>query len=193
MRTLFSGARLGNCLRHALNKLPGKLTAIAPPVRKALRSQFHTLLYWARQRKGLQVFALGQRLRHFADHVAQRAGVANGERVRRWFQDKKAGWYAVLEDPQMPATSTLLDQAHNAIERKRFAMKGFHHPGGSQQAFLTGLAHLYNLVPYQRRAAHTGQCGVEVEGGKVSTRDWLLNLHTLTSGGLQCTAATLHH
>ncbi len=162
MRTLFSGARLGNCLRHALNKLPGKLTAIASPVRKALRSQCHTLLYRARQRQGLQVFALGQRLRHFADHVAQRAGVANGERVRRWFQDKKAGWYAVLEDPQMPATSTLLDQAHNAIERKLFAMKGFHHPGGSQQAFLTGLAHLYNLVPYQRRAAHTGQCGVEV-------------------------------
>jgi hypothetical protein len=24
------------------------------------------------------VFALGQRLRHFADHVAQKAGVANG-------------------------------------------------------------------------------------------------------------------
>jgi hypothetical protein len=47
MRTLFSGARLGNCLRHALNKLPGKLTAIASPVRKALRSQCHTLLYRA--------------------------------------------------------------------------------------------------------------------------------------------------
>jgi hypothetical protein len=27
----------------------------------------------------------------------------------------------VLADPQMPATSTLLDQAHNAIERKLFA------------------------------------------------------------------------
>ena len=48
----------------------------------------------------------------------------------------QAGWYAVLTDPQMPVTSTLLDQAHNAIERKLFAMKGFHHPGGSQQAFL---------------------------------------------------------
>src|SRR4029453_11620211 len=56
MRTLFPGARLGNCLRHALNKLPGKLVAIASPVRKALRSQFHTLLYRARQRKGLRVF-----------------------------------------------------------------------------------------------------------------------------------------
>jgi len=61
MRTLFPGARLGNCLRHAINKLPGKLTAIPSAVRKALRSQFHTLLYRARQRKGLRVFALGQR------------------------------------------------------------------------------------------------------------------------------------
>jgi hypothetical protein len=176
MRALFPGARLGNCLRHAVNKLPGKLTAIASPVRKALRTQFHTLWYRARQRKGLRVFALGQRLRHFANHVAATAWVANGERVRRWFQDKKAGWYAVLEDPQMPVTSTLLDQAHNAFERKLFAMKGFHHPGGSQQAFLIGLAHLYNLVPYQRRAKHGHQCGVEVEGGTLPTNDWFLNL-----------------
>ena len=61
MRTLFPGVRLGYCLRHALNKLPGKLAAITSPVRKALRTQFHTLLYRARQRKGLRVFALGQR------------------------------------------------------------------------------------------------------------------------------------
>jgi hypothetical protein len=149
-RTLFPGARLGNCLRHAINKIPKKLVAVASPVRTALRSQLHTLLSRARQRKSLRVFALGQRLRHFADHVAATAGTANGERVRRWFQDKKAGWYAVLADPQMPVTSTLLDQVHNAIERKLFAMKGFHHPGGSQAAFLTGLAHLYNLIPYQR-------------------------------------------
>jgi hypothetical protein len=185
MRTLFPGARLGNCLRHALTKLPKKLVAIVSPVRLALRTQFHTLLYRARQRKGLRVFALGQRLRHFANHVAATAGVANGARVRRWFQDKKAGWYAVLADPQMPVTSTLLDQAHNAIERKLFAMKGFHHPGGSQQAFLTGLAHLYNLVPYQRRAQHAGQCGVEVEGGRLPTHDWFLNLQILTSGGFR--------
>jgi hypothetical protein len=185
LRTLFPGVRLGTCFRHALNKLPSKLVAIASPVRKALRSQFHTLLYRVRQRKSLRVFALGQRLRHFADHVARTAGEANGNRVRQWFQDKKAGWYAVLEDSQMPVTSTLLDQAHNAIERKLFAMKGFHHPGGSQQAFLTGLAHLYNLIPYQRRAQHAGQCGVEVEGGRVPTADWFLNLQILTSGGFR--------
>jgi hypothetical protein len=193
MQTLFPGVRLGNCLRHAIIKLPGKLVAIASPMRQALRSQFHTLWYRARQRRSLRVFALGQRLRHFADHVTHTAGVANGERVRRWVQEKKAGWYAVLTDPQMPVTSTLLDQAHNAIERKLFTMKGFHHPSGNQQAFLTGLAHLYNLVPYQRRAQHAGQCGVEVEGGRVPTRDWFLNLQILTSGGYQRVADTLYH
>ena len=49
--------------------------------------------------------------------------------------------------PRCPVTSTVLDQAHNATERKLYMMKGFHHPKGSQQAFLRGLAHLYNLVP----------------------------------------------
>src|SRR5262245_16451632 len=73
-------------------KLPKKLAAIASPVRRAWRWRFHTLLYRARQRKGLRGFALGQCLRHVADHVAQTAGLANGERVRRWFQDNKAGW-----------------------------------------------------------------------------------------------------
>ena len=185
LRTLFPGVRVGTCLRHALLKLPKKLVAIASPVRKALRTQFHTLWYRARQRKSLRVFALGQRLRHFVDHVTAAAGPTNGARVRRWFQAKKAGWYAVLADPQMPVTSTLLDQAHNAMERKLSMMKGFHHPGGSQQAFLTGLAHLYNLIPYQRRALNAGRCGVEVEGGRVPTSDWMLNLQILTSGGFR--------
>src|SRR5215471_4758334 len=193
MRTLFPGARLGTCLRHALLKLPKKLVAIASPVRKALRTQFHTLLYRVRQRKHLRVFALGQRLRHFVDHVTTTAGAANGERVRRWVQDKKTGWYTVLADPQMPVTNTLLDQAHNTIARKLFAMKGFHHPRGSQAAFLTGLAHLYNLIPYQRRALNAGKCGVEVEGGRLPTADWMLNLQILTSGGYQCAPAPPHH
>jgi hypothetical protein len=185
MWTLFPGACLGFCLRHALLKLPKKLVSIASPVRQSLRTQFHALLYRVRQRKSLRVVALGQRLRHFVDPVTATAGPANGARVRRWVQDKKAGWYTVLADPQMPVTSTLLDQAHNTMERKLFMMKGFHHPGGSQEAFLTGLAHLYNLIPYQRRARHAGQCGVEVEGGCVPTRDWMLNLQILTSGGFR--------
>jgi len=104
MRTLFPGARLGHCLRHALRKLPKKLVAIVSPVRKALRTQFHTLWYRARQRKSLRVFALGQRPRHFVNHVTHTAGEANVNHVRQWLQAKKAGWYAVLADPQMPMT-----------------------------------------------------------------------------------------
>src|SRR6266699_2952815 len=60
MRALFPGARLGTCLRHALNKLHDKLIGLAAPLRQGLRAQFHTSLYRARQRKGLRVFALGQ-------------------------------------------------------------------------------------------------------------------------------------
>jgi len=165
MRTLFPGARLGSCLRHALNKLPSKLVGVSAPVRQGLRSKFHALLHRCRQRTSLRVVALGQRLRRFADHVATTVGPDHGERVRSWFQAKKAGWYTVLADPKMPASSTLLDQAHNTMDRKLFMMKGFHHPVGSQGAFLTGLAHLYNLIPSQRRALNAGQCGVEVEGG----------------------------
>ena len=185
MRTLFPGARLGFCLRHALNKLPDKLIGVSASVRQGLRSQFHALLHRCRQRKSLRVVALGQRLRHCADRIATTVGEAHGERVRQWFQNKKAGWYTVLAAPQMPAMSTVLDQAHNAIDRKLFAMKGFHHPSGSQAALLTGLAHLYNLIPYQRRAKNAGLCGVQVEGGRVPTSDWMRNLQILTSGGYQ--------
>jgi hypothetical protein len=59
----------------------------------------------------------------------------------------------------MPAMRTVLDHAHNASDHKRCAMKGFHHPRGSQAAFLTGLAHLYNLIPSQRRVLNAGQWG----------------------------------
>jgi hypothetical protein len=185
IRTLFPKARLGFCLRHAINKLPSKLVGVTASVRQGLRSKFHALLHRCRQRKSLRVVPLGQRLRHFAHRIATAVGEDHGERVRHWFEDKKAGWYAVLADPQMPAMSTVLDQAHNAMDRKLFAMKGFHHPGGSQRAFLTGLAHLYNLTPYQRRALNAGKCGVEVEGGRVPTSNWMLNLQILTSGGYQ--------
>jgi hypothetical protein len=193
MRTWFPGARLGYCLRHALNKLPDKLVGLSTPVRQGLRAQFHALLHRCRQRTSLRVVALGQRLRRFADHITTTVGAEHGERVRKWFQDKKAGWYAVLADPKMPAMSPVLDQAHNAIDRKLFAMKGFHHPGGSQAALLTGLAHLYNLIPYQRRALNAGTCGVEGEGGRLPTSDWMLNLQILTSGGYQCTPEPPHH
>jgi hypothetical protein len=82
IRALFPGARLGYCLRHALNKIPDKLVGLAAPLRQGLRSQFHTLLHRCRQRKSLRVCAWGQRLRHFADHIATTVGDEHGERVR---------------------------------------------------------------------------------------------------------------
>ena len=57
--------------------------------------------------------------------------------------------------------------------------------GGSHQAFLSGLAHLYIFISYQHRAQHAGQRGVEVEGGRGPTADWFLNLSILTSGGFR--------
>jgi hypothetical protein len=100
MRTLFPGTRLGFCLRHALNKLPDKLIGVSAPVRKGLRAKFHALLHRCRQRTNLRVVALGQRLRHFADHLTATLGQEHGARVRQWFQDKKAGWYAVFRRPK---------------------------------------------------------------------------------------------
>src|SRR5438105_13025027 len=86
MRPLFPGARLGLCLRHALNKLPDKLIGVSASVRQGLRSKFHALLPRCRQRSSLRVVALGQRLRRFADHIATTVGAEHGERVRHWFQ-----------------------------------------------------------------------------------------------------------
>ncbi len=193
MRTLFPGARLGLCLRHALTKLPDTLVGVSALVRQRLRSKFHALLHRCRQRTSLRVVALGQCLRHCAHRIDATVGEAHGERMRHWCETKKAGWDAVLADPQMPAMSTVVDQAHNAMDRKLFAMKGFHHPGGSQGTLLTGLAHLSNLIPYQRRALNAGTCGVEVEGGLVPTSDGMLNLHILTSGGYRCAPAPPNH
>src|SRR5882672_7547160 len=99
MRTLFPRARLGFCLRHALNKLPSKLMGLSATVRQGLRSKFHTLLYRCRQRKSLRVVALGQRLRRFADHLTATVGEEHGERVRRWFREKlrrEAVWRNVV-------------------------------------------------------------------------------------------------
>jgi len=129
--------------------------------------------------------SLAQRLRRFIEQVTLIAGAENGQRVKRWIGRKKDGWYAIFEEPSIPKTSALIDQAHNALARKLFMMKGFHHKKGCQESFLKGLAILYNLIPYQRRAKNAGKCGIQVEGGKLPTDDWLLNLQILTSGGFQ--------
>jgi hypothetical protein len=183
--TLFPKAALGNCLRHAAHRIGQKLQTVDKTVRESLSHEFFTLFKAARTAKLLPVFTLGQKLRRFAEKVAKQTGEANGTRIREWIQKKKAGWFVVLQHPKMPATSTLLDQTHNMLDRKLFMMKGFHHQNTQPTPFLTALALLYNFVPYQRRALSHGRCGVEVEGGTVPTQDWFLNLRIATSGGFQ--------
>lgn len=183
LRTLFPGAALGNCLRHAVNRVGSKLKSVTKSVRDDLSEQFARLFDDRSEEKENEVRSLGQKLRRFAEKVSKVAGQANGERLRSWFARKRAGWYVPFRDTEMPATSTLLDQAHNALDRKLFMMKGFHHPKGTQQQFLTGLAMLYDFVPYQRRAKNAGKCGVDVQGGKLPSDDWFLSLQILTSGG----------
>ena len=181
--TLFPNAPLGNCWRHAAHRLGQKLQAASKTVRDTLSRDFYALLPSARATKLLPVFTFGQKLRRFADKVEKVVGKATGTRIREWFQTRKPGWFVLVNDPQMPTTSTLLDQAHNVVDRKLFMMKGFHHEGASPTTFLSALALLYNFVPYQRRAASHGQCGIEVEGGKMPTHDWFLSLRIAASGG----------
>jgi hypothetical protein len=180
---LFPASPLGNCLRHAANRVGSKLKAVSQSLRDSLSEQFYQLFEDRLDPKANKVRALGQNLRRFAEKVSRLAGRENGERIRQWIVRKKEGWYVLLRHPELPATSTLLDQAHNAIDRKLFMMKGFHHPEGCQRQFLVGLALLYDFVPYQRRAKNADKCGVEVQGGKLPTNDWFLNLQILTSGG----------
>ena len=154
-------------------------------VRQTLSGQFRRIFFVQNARKVANNRSLSQRLRRFIERVQSFAGEENGGRVRRWIARKKAGWRVLFEDTNIPRTTTPVDQIHNAMDRKLFMMKGFHHEGGSQQVFLNGLAILANLIPYQRRAINGGKCAIQVEGGKVPTTDWFLNLQILTSGGFQ--------
>lgn len=182
---LFPQTALGNCLRHATNRLGSKLQGVSKEVRESLSQQFYDLFPDRTGPQENKVRSLGQRLRRFTKRVTQIAGQENGDRIRQWISRKKAGWYVLFKVPELAATSTLLDQAHNALDRKLFMMKGFHHQTGCQHQFLNGLALFYNFIPYQRRAKNAGLSGVEVEGGRLPSPDWLLNLQILTSGGFQ--------
>jgi hypothetical protein len=128
---------------------------------------------------------LGQKLRRFHEKVSQLAGKELGIAVKEWIGRKKQGWFEWERHPLMPSTTTLLDQAHNAINRKLFAMKGFHQDSPHQKQYLNGFALLYNLVPYQRRAKNAQRCGVQVENGHLPREDWFLSLQILTAGGFR--------
>ena len=182
---LFPFAKLANCMLHATFKLPAQIQGVTKAVRQTLCGQFRRIFFVQHTRKTANPRSLGQRLRRFTEQVTCLAGEDNGQRVRKWITRKKAGWYVLFEDANIPKTTTPIDQLHNAMDRKLFMMKGFHHKDGNQIIFLNGLAILMNLIPYQRRAINGGKCAIEVEGGKVPTTDWFGNLQILTSGGFQ--------
>ena len=193
MGTPFLKAAISNCLPHAMTKVPTKLPASSTALRWQLSRRFAQVFDEVYKRAGQRVFALGQNLRCFTEYVGIVAGQAQPLRFHEWMTQKKPGWYAVYTNRQRPRTTTWVDQAHNALDRKLFMMKGFHHPHGHQRAFLNGLALLYDLIPYQRRAKHAGRCGVQVEGGTLPTSDCFLKLHMLTCGGFAMSGHTLHH
>ncbi|MCH8295756.1 PD40 domain-containing protein [Candidatus Poribacteria bacterium] len=182
---LFPTAQIANCMLHATFKLPAQIKGVTKAVRQKLNEQFRQIFFVNNVRKTPNHRSLGQRLRRFTEQVTHLAGEENGQRVRRWIERKKAGWHVLFADASIPKTTTKVDQFHNAMDRKLFMMKGFHHEQGSQRVFLNGLAILANLIPYQRLAINAGKCAVEVEDGKVPTKDWFLNLQILTSGGFQ--------
>ena len=157
---LFPFAKLANCMLHATFKLPSQIKGVTkavrevcvrsvlPPVglpptrrvRQKLSGQLREIFFVNNARKTPNNRSLGQRLRRFNEQVTRLAGEENGGRVRRWIERKKAGWCVLFEDTNIPKTTTLVDQFHNAIDRKLFMMKGFHHLDGSQLLFLNGLA-----------------------------------------------------
>jgi len=179
---LFPKARIGNCLLHATRSVGQKLKSVTSSVRRSLKSDFYNLFKERNEPKPMKLFRLGQKLRRFAEKITKTTGKDNGTRIKEWIHRKKQGWFVLFNDSNMPAMSTCLDQAHNAIDRKLFMMKGFHHEKGNQKYFINGIALLYNVIPYQRRAKNKGKCGIEVQGGNLPTRDWFLNLQILTSG-----------
>lgn len=185
MKRLFPSARIGNCILHAAKKVMSKLKSVPATVREQLSCDFYELFCSARERKGLKLFSFGQKLRRFAEKVMTVAGAENGKRITERIRSKKNGWYKFFEDSRIPAMSTLPDQAHNAIDRKLFMMKGFHHPDGKQQDFLNAMAILYNIIPCQRRAVNAGKCGIQVQGGTLPSENWFLSIQILTSGGFR--------
>jgi hypothetical protein len=138
-----------------------------------------------RQRPGVRLWALGQQLRHWATAVVPHAGVGTGARVRQGFHAKQAGGSPRRADTHRPRTTSRRNQAHHALDRQRWMMSGRQHPGGSQQALLTGWAPWYHLGSSQRRAKQAGQWGVAVEGRPFPTSEGCRNRQLLTSGGVQ--------
>jgi hypothetical protein len=183
LKELFPLVFIGYCLLHAAKKLPSKIKGVSFEIRKSLSRKFSIDLFTPAKLSGMEVFSVAQRLRHFTKRVQKEAGEANALSIKEWIAQKKQGWFETLRHPNIPNTSTLLDQAHNQIDRKLFMMKHFHHKEGNKEPFINALAILYNFIPYQRRAKNAHLNGVQVQGGTMPHQDWFFSLMILTSAG----------
>lgn len=120
LQRLFPTAKIANCFLHATIKLPGQIKEVTKAIRQTLCRQFRKIFFVQKARKTANHRSLGQRLRRFVQQVTTLAGEENGQRVHQWIDRKKAGWYVLFEDANIPRTTTLIDQFHNAMDRKLF-------------------------------------------------------------------------
>ncbi len=184
MKNNFTYAIIGICLLHACLLISRSLKKLLGEKAVILSKIFFNIFGKFDKNKLLPVFKVGQQIRRFKEKLSK-TGSSKADDIIDWINRKKAGWIKVMQIDAMPKTTTLLDQAHNSIDRKLFNMKQFHHKKGRQSEFINGFAMLYNLIPYQKRAINAGLCGIEVNKGKLPEKDWMLNLQILTSCGYQ--------
>jgi hypothetical protein len=90
MHGLFPKVPIGNCLLHAMKKVPAKLPAISSPLRRQLSARFTQLFAEVQKRAGQRVFALGQKLRCFTEHVGIVVGPAQRMQIREWMAQKNS-------------------------------------------------------------------------------------------------------
>jgi hypothetical protein len=117
MRALFPQAAIGNCLPHAMKKVPTKLPAISSALRQQLSRRCTQIFDEVHQRAGQRVLALGQKLRCCTEYVGIVAGQAQRLRLHEWMMQKKSGWYAVYANRQMPRWTWPHDRGSSAIFR----------------------------------------------------------------------------
>ncbi len=184
VRNNFIQTVIGICLFHASLLISRSLKKELGDNAEMLSKEFFNIIGKFNKKEWLPVFKVGQRIRRFKEKLIKIGGTKTNDIVE-WINRKKAGWMKVMQIEQMPNVTTLLDQAHNCIDRKLFNMKQFHHKNGRQADYMNCFAMLYNIIPYQKRAKNAGFCGIQVNAGKTPEADWMLSLQILTSGGYQ--------
>jgi len=146
---------------------PKKRVAIASPLRKALRSTVYTVLHRARRGRLTGVCARPAVTPLRRTTAPTTAGTANGEARTTMVPGQESGLVAVgSQTPGCQRTSTLLDQAHTAIDRKLFMMKGFLIQMGANRRCSRDSHTCTTWYPLPASASTLAMC-VEVEGGKV--------------------------